>query len=102
MGRRSLNPVLRSGACGAALLTMAALASCTMTSGPDEIAVEHFADYVGVATLLAEQHCAKFGKQAKLVQMGPQDTYGIGIRKRISVYQCIDGAASAVGSKAKP
>lgn len=78
-----------------AAFAAAALAGCAMTSGPDEIAIEHFVDYPGVATLLAEQHCAKSGKQAKLVQMGAQDTYGIGIRKRVSVYHCIDGAAGA-------
>ena len=89
----SLAPVL-------AAATVAALAGCTVTSGPDEIAIEHFVDYPGVATVLAEQHCGKFGKQAKLVQMGPQDTYGIGIRKRISVYHCIDGDAGR--TKAKP
>jgi len=85
-----------------AAATAAALVGCTLASGPDEIAIEHFVDYPGVATLLAEQHCAKAGKQAKLVQMAPQDTYGIGIRKRVSVYHCIDGAAGAGGTKARP
>jgi hypothetical protein len=81
-----------------------ALAGCTVTSDTNEIAIEHFADYVGVATLLAEQHCAKYDKQAKLVQMGSQDTYGIGIRKRVSVYHCINGAAGAGAgeTRAKP
>ncbi len=85
-----------------AAFAAAALAGCTVTSDPDEIAIEHFAEYPGVATLLAEQHCAKFGKQAKLVQMGAQDTYGIGIRKRVSVYHCIDAPAGAGETKAKP
>ncbi|MGH6663161.1 MAG: hypothetical protein ACREB6_16615 [Rhodospirillales bacterium] len=85
-----------------AAFAAAVLAGCSVTSGPDEIAIEHFAEYPGVATLLAEQHCAKFGKQAKLVQMGAQDAYGIGIRKRVSVYHCIDSAAGAGQTKAKP
>lgn len=86
----------------AAVAAAAALAGCTVTSGPDEIAIEHFADYVGVATLIAEQHCAKFGKQAKLVQMGAQDTYGIGLRKRVSVYHCVSGDGAPGGTKPKP
>lgn len=80
----------------------AALAGCTVASGPNEIAIEHFVDYPGVATLLAEQHCAEFGKQAKQVQMGLQDTYAIGIRKRVSVYHCVDGAADSARNGAEP
>jgi hypothetical protein len=95
MWRRSLIADLCGRARGVALLATAVVVGCTVASGPDEIIVEHFVDYPGVAALLAEQHCAQFGKQAKLVQMGPQDTYGIGIRKRISVYHCIAGAATA-------
>lgn len=78
------------------------LVGCTVTSSPNEIAIEHFVEYPGVATLLAEQHCAKFGKRAKLVQMGLEDTYAIGIRKRVSVYHCVDGAPDAAGAKPKP
>ncbi len=89
----------RALAVATTIAASAALAGCTVTSGPDEIAIEHFVDYPGVAALLAEQHCAKFGKQAKLVQMGAQDTYGIGIRKRVSVYRCVDGAADAAKPK---
>jgi len=85
-----------------AAVTAATLAGCTVASDPGEITIEYFAAYPGVATLLAEQHCAKFGKQAKLVQIGPQDTYGIGIRKRVSVYSCIDGGAGADKAPAKP
>lgn len=85
-----------------AAIAAAALAGCTVASGPDEITIEHFSEYPGVATLLAEQHCGKFGKQAKLVQMGPLDTYAVGIRKRISVYHCVVVGAGADKTKATP
>lgn len=108
MRRQPVIPRLRRARRPAPALVLAlaavALAGCTLKSDPEEITIEHFADYVGVANLLAEQHCAKFGKKAKLVQMGPQDTYAIGIRKRVSVYHCVDADAKdgAGGAKAKP
>jgi hypothetical protein len=76
----------------AAALLAAALAGCTLSSNADEVVIEHFADYPGVAEVLADQHCAKLGKTAKLVQMGVQDTYFIGIRKRVSVFHCVGEA----------
>lgn len=68
----------------------AVLAGCALSGDANEVTIEHFADYPGVAQMLAEDHCAKFGKAAKLAQMGLQDTYAIGLRKRVSVFHCID------------
>jgi hypothetical protein len=68
----------------------AALAGCALSGDAAEVTIEHFAEYPGVAQMLAEDHCAKFGKTAKLVQVGLQDTYALGIRKRVSVFHCVD------------
>jgi hypothetical protein len=85
----------------ALLLMAAAGGGCTLGADENEIRIEHFSVYPGVASFIADDHCAKFGKTAKLVQAGIEDTYFVGIRKKISVYQCVGKALPQSQPKAE-
>ncbi len=65
---------------------------CTLSADENEVVIEHPSSYTGVAQYMADNHCAKFGKAASLVQMGIEETYSVGMRKRASVFQCIGKA----------
>ncbi|MFQ5765873.1 MAG: hypothetical protein ACE5GT_13195 [Rhodospirillales bacterium] len=77
---------------GAALAPFLALAliGCTVRADPDEIVIDHMASYWGVAQVVADSHCAKYGKIARYVQMGIERAPFIGIRQRTSVFECVD------------
>lgn len=78
-----------SGALLAPLLALAVV-GCTVRAGPEEIVIDHMADYWGVAQALADSHCAKYGKIARHAQMGPVRTPFPGIRRKTSIFECVD------------
>lgn len=61
---------------------------CTLSADENEVVIEHLSSHAGVAQYMADNHCAKFGKVAGLVQMGIEETYSVGIRKKVSVFKC--------------
>ena len=87
-----------------AILLLMAVASggCAINADENEVVIEYFSDYPGVARYMAENHCAEYGKTASLVQIEPEKTYPLGFRKKRSVYKCVGKAGAGQTGPAGP
>jgi len=73
---------------GLLMILSVGLWGCTVRANENEFVIEHTATHIGVAKALAEGHCEKFGKSARLVRSGNTDTSFLGFRKKVSEFEC--------------
>jgi len=87
----------------AAVLVALLLAGCSTVRGDaNEVVIEHLAEYPGAAQLLADEHCAKYGKRAEHVQMGTTKSSFIWLRGKVSVFECRPRPAAPAPAKGTP
>lgn len=65
------------------------VSGCTVRGDENEVVIEHTSVHIGVAQEMADSHCGKYNKIARLVQFGREQSGFLGLRKRVSVFQCV-------------
>ena len=72
------------------LVLAGGIAGCGTLSGDEnEVVIEYSSPYPGAAQLMADRHCAKFGKAALHVQRGIEETGFMGFRTKTSIFECV-------------
>ena len=80
------------------LVLAAGISGCSTLSGDEnEVVIKYSSPYPGVAQLMADKHCAKFGKAALHVQRGIEETGFVGFRTRTSVFECVAKSDDTAG-----
>lgn len=77
------------------------LGCSTLSGDEDEVVIKYSSPYLGVAQLMADRHCAKFGKSALHVQRGNEETWFIGFRTKTSIFECVAKADDPAGGGAE-
>lgn len=62
---------------------------CTIRADENEVVIEHTAVHMGIARKMADSHCGQFNKTARLVQAGREQSGVLGVRTKVSVFQCL-------------
>jgi len=67
--------------------------ACTVTGDEERVSVKHSTEQAYFGNLAAEEHCAKYGKVAKLLKSSPTvaNTSSFYFRTKTSDYACVDG-----------
>ncbi len=74
------------------------ITGCSTLSGDEnEVVIEYSSPYPGAAQLMADRHCAKFGKAALHVQRGIEETGFVGFRTKTSVFECVAKSDDTAG-----
>ncbi len=86
--------MIRGGFYSAVILALAlSVSGCTVRADENEVVIEHTSVHIGIAQEIADRHCDKFGKMARLVQFGREQAGFLGLRKRVSVFACVERAS---------
>lgn len=80
------------------LVLAGGISGCGTLSGDEnEVVIKYSSPYPGAAQLMADRHCAKFGKAALHVQRGNEETGFMGFRSKTSVFECVAKADNPAG-----
>ena len=84
------------------LVLAGGISGCSTLSGDEnEVVIEYSSPYPGAAQLMADRHCAKFGKAVLHVQRGIEETGFMGFRTKTSIFECVARADDPAGGGAE-